>query len=248
MAKGIYYCFISLLLLLTSELSGQDTIMFPLHIRAGFDAGGLAGTLLNKNHFSYGVNASYDLNEAIAITAATRFTSFTANEPGYDYSCKGFSILLGPDFNLLKPKTSHGIHYIGTGIHYGLSFYTQEAPRIEYSNPWGTASTAIGSSFHTGHFIELTPGVRTEILPWLTIGWNISMRLLLSDGTNNNFKPVHMPGYGDATKRASFGACYYISISVPLRTKRVITRVRTEPEEDETETTEGEGSENISSF
>lgn len=244
MAKGIYGCFISLLLSLGTVLQAQDTVMVPLHIRAGFDFGGLAGTMLNSSHLSYGVAGSADLSELMAVTATARYTSFSANESTYDYSSKGLSFTIGPDFNLLKPTTAKGAHYIGAGIHYGLSFYSHQAPRIEYTNPWGTVATTMPESSHLGHYLELTPGVRTELFPWLTVGWNISLRLLLSDGTTSHFKPVHMPGYGNAASRTTAGAYYYISISIPYKTKRVITRPKAQTEEEEPEAESGESSEN----
>jgi len=238
MAKRIYVFFISLLLFTGAALMAQDTVMVPLHIRAGFDAGGLAGTFINKDHISYGVYGSTDINEVLSLSATARYSSFSSSEFTYDYSSQGLSFTLGPDFNLLKPKTSEGRHSVGVGLHYGISFYSHEAPRIEYTNPWGTASTSFPLSNHTGHFFEVTPGVRTEIFPWLTIGWNISLRLLLSDGTNDNLRPVHMPGFGNAASRTSAGASYFISISIPYRTKRVITKPRTESEDEEEEENE----------
>ena len=82
-------------------------------------------------------------------------------------------------------------------------------------------------------FLNLPQGVRTELFPGVTIGWSLSLRLLLSDGANDNLKPVYMPGYGDASSKTSLGASYFISISIPYRTKRVIIKPKVETETDE---------------
>lgn len=247
MVKGIYVCFISLLLITGAKLKAQDTIMVPLHIRAGYDVGGLAVNFINKKLITYGIKGSYDFNEKLSFSSTARYSSFSANETGYDYSSQGLSFTLGTDLNMLNPKKSAGRHFIGAGIHYGISFYNQEAKRIEYTNPWGTALTNFPKSNHIGHFIEITPGVRTELFPWLTIGWNISMRLLLSDGANNNLKPINMPGFGNATSRVTTGASYYISFSIPYKTKRVITRAKAESEE-EAESADNQTSESETTY
>jgi hypothetical protein len=233
MARGIYVCFISLLLLSGVKSMAQDTVMVPLHIRAGFDVAGPIGTIINKNMVSISAMGAVDIDEYFSLMAGARYTGFSANEFTYDYKSKGLSFVLGSDVNLLKPKLAEGKHYIGVGLHYGLSFYNQEAPRIEYSNPWGTAATSLPRSNHIGHFLEFTPGVRTELFPGVTIGWSLSLRLLLSDGANDNLKPVYMPGYGDASSKTSLGASYFISISIPYRTKRVIIKPKVETETDE---------------
>jgi hypothetical protein len=138
----------------------------------------------------------------------------------------------------MKPKMAQGKYYAGIGLRYGLSFYGQEATGITYTNSWGEGESSIPLSHHTGHFIEITPGVRTELFPGVTIGWNLYMRLLISAGAGRDLKPVWMPGYGDATSGMTTGAEYYISFSIPYKKIRVF--VKPKPEAEEVEGEEGE--------
>jgi hypothetical protein len=238
MARRTYVYIISLLLLAGVRLSAQDTLLVPLKIRVGFDAAGPVGYFIKNDLKSFGVLGSIDINERFSVEAGTKYSHFSVSEETYDYSSNGMSFVLGPAVNLLKPKMADGQHFIGLGLHYGMSVFSQETPRVEYTNPWGTVSTTLPLSHHTGHFIEFTPGVRTDLTPWLTIGWNISLRVLISDGTDNNLKPVYMPGYGDCSSRIATGASYYISISIPYRTKRIITKPKITEEEEEEEPAE----------
>lgn len=236
MVKGICVSFISLLLLAGLRAEAQDTIMVPLHIRAGFDVASPVNSFINKNLASYGVLGSFDLDESLSAIAGARYTSFSATEYNYDFSSRGLSFVFGAGYNFIKPKTAQGKYYAGLEIKYGISFYGQEASRIEYSNSWGSGETSLPLSHHVGNYLELGPGVRTELFSGVTIGWNLYMRVLLGAGTGSNLKPVYMPGYGDATSTITTGASYYISISIPYKKVRVI--IKPKPVETEEETKE----------
>jgi hypothetical protein len=243
MAKRTCICFISLFLLIGSRAVSQDTVTVPLHIRAGFDISGPILHLLNNDIRSYGVLASMDLNQALSLDAGLRYTSFSSVEYNYDYSSQGTSLVIGAGYNFMKPKTARGKYYAGIGLRYGLSFYSQEASGIKYTNAWGEGESSIPLSHHTGHYLEITPGVRTELFNGVTMGWNVYMRLLISAGAGKDLNPMWMPGYGDATKGMRTGAEYYISFSIPYKKIKVIIKPKREEEEDEAGDTGTEGSE-----
>jgi hypothetical protein len=233
MAKATYVFIISLFLLAGEQLAAQDTLMVPLHIRISADVAGPVGYFINNDLKSFSALGSFEFNEHWSVSGGTGYSHFSVSKESYDYSSKGLTFTLGPDINLLKPKISEGRNFIGFGLHYCLSFYSHETPRMEYTNQWGTTVASLASSNHVGHFIELTPGVRTELFPGVTMGWNIALRMLLSDGTKSNLKPVYMPGFGDCSSRVTTGIYYYISISIPYHTKRIIIKPKTEDDEDE---------------
>ncbi len=243
MAKRTCICFISLFLLIGSRAVSQDTVTVPLHIRAGFDISGPILHLLNNDIRSYGVLASLDLNQALSLDAGLRYTSFSSVEYNYDYSSQGTSLVIGAGYNFMKPKTARGKYYAGIGLRYGLSFYSQEASGIKYTNAWGEGESSMPLASYTGHFLEITPGVRTELFKGVTMGWNVYMRLLISAGAGEDLKPMWMPGYGDATKGMRTGAEYYISFSIPYKKIKVIIKPKREEEEDEEGDTGTEGSE-----
>lgn len=235
MAKRTCICFISLFLLAGSSAVSQDTVTVPLHIRAGFDLSGPIMQLVSSDLISYGINASADINSALAVTAGIRYSTYETSDYIYDFMSRGTSIVAGADYNFLKANVSGGKHYAGIGMRYGLSFYSEEAPVIRYSNEWGEGESSVPLSQHTGHFLEITPGVRTEIFPGMTIGWNISMRMLISAGAGKDLKPVWMPGYGPGTRGITTGAEYYISISIPYKKIKVVIKPKQEQSEGEEE-------------
>ncbi len=235
MAKRICVFFISLMLLYGNRILAQDTLTIPLNVRAGFDISGPVMHLIGSDLVSYGAIASIDLNEQYSASLRLRYSSYSVSEYNYDFTSSGVSAVISGDYNFLKPKVSGGKYFTGLGFGYGISFYNEEASRIEYTNPWGTGSDSFSPSSHTGHFLEATPGVRTELFPGVTIGWNLVVRLLISSGAGRDLKPVWMPGFGDATSRMTTGAEYYVSVSIPYKKIRVVIKPRKELTEDEGE-------------
>jgi hypothetical protein len=223
------------MILLGGRVGAQDTVTVPLNIRAGFDISGPVMHLIGSDLTSYGAMASLDINEQYSASLRLRYSSYSISEFNYDFKSSGVSAVISGDYNFLKPKVSGGKYFTGIGLGYGISFYSQEASRIEYTNPWGTGTDSFSLSRHTGHFIEVTPGVRTELFPGVSIGWNLVLRMLISSGAGRDIKPVWMPGFGDATSRMSTGAEYYVSITIPYKKIRVAIKPKKELTDDEGE-------------
>ncbi len=238
MARRTCIFFISLFLLSETVAVSQDTVTVPLHVRAGFDISGPVMKLVTKDLISYGVAASADINSSIAATAGVRYSSYRSSDVLYDFMSRGLSFTAGADYNFIKANVSQGRYSAGIGLRYGLSFYREEAPMLRYTNEWGAGETSVPAESHTGHFMEITPGVRAELFRGVTIGWNLYMRLLLSAGAGKDLKPVWMPGYGPGTSGMTTGAEYYVSISIPYRKIKVYIKPKVrETEEEETEVT-----------
>ena len=186
---------------------------------------------------------SLDLNQAISLNAGLRYTTFSTVEYNYNFSSHGTSIVIGADYNFMKPKTAQGRYHAGIGLRYGLSFYSQEASDIKYTNKWGEGVSSMPLSHHTGHYLEITPGVRVELFNGVTIGWNVYMRLLISAGAGKDLNPIWMPGFGDASSLMTTGAEYDVSFSIPYKKIKVIIKPKREEEDEEgeegTEGTEG---------
>lgn len=239
--------FISLIILAVPVGKSQDTVTVPLHVRAGFDLAGPVMKLVSRDLISYGVVASADINSSLAVTAGFRYSSFSSSEVIYDFRSRGLSFTAGTDYNFIKANVSKGKYYAGIGLRYGLSFYSEEAPMIRYTNEWGAGETSVPMERHTGHYLEITPGVRTDLFPGVMVGWNLYMRLLISAGAGKDLKPVWMPGYGPGTAGMSTGAEYYVSFSIPYRKIKVHIKPKIRETEDEDTTGDQTNTGNVTS-
>jgi hypothetical protein len=240
--RRTYAYFISLLILFCSDLlQAQDTILFPLKIRAGLEVSGPVIYLTDKNNLSAEGFVSMDRNEKMAYVIEGGYLSYKYSQYNYDYLSKGVFARVGVDFNLLKPEISKGKHWAGIGLRYGLSVFNSETPSFQHENYWGIVTSSVSPRTSLGHFLEVAPGVKTELFRNFSIGWTIRLRMLISGGGGKDLRPIYFPGFGPGGKTVNAGINYYLVWNIPYRTKRVIIKKEvpeeTEQEGDRQETT-----------
>ena len=236
--RRTYVYIISLLPFLISSMTkvnAQDTIFIPLKVKVGLEVSGPAIYLSEKNTFSTEGYISADINEKLSPVLGAGFLNYNYSQYNYEYKNKGFFVRTGADFNLLKPEKSMGKYWAGIGLRYGISLFNSEVPSNQYENYWGSNSFSIAQQTNWAHFIEASPGVRAEVFKNFSIGWTISIRMLLYTGTSKDLRPIYIPGFGNGEKSFSTGINYFMVWNIPYKKKRVIIPIEEpdEPEEQE---------------
>jgi len=196
--------------------AAQDTIRFARTLKIGFDLFGPAYYLADKNNLSLEgfISLDVDTNRAAVIEAG--YLDYKYSQYNYDYLSTGYFIRAGFDFNFIKPEVSKGKYYGGIGLRYGLSLFRSEVPYTKFDNYWGTAESSVPPDNYSAHFIEASPGIRTELFSNFIIGWTIRLRFLIYSSTGKDLKAIYIPGYGNGTRGFSPGINYYIVWNFPL--------------------------------
>ena len=230
--------FISLLVItFANPVIAQDSIKVPLNIRTGFDVFGPIYYSFKPDNFTMEGYAAFDYDIKKSIVIETGYQNFKYSQYNYNYLSKGIFFKFGMDFNLIKPFQAEGKYFGGIGVRYGISFYSSGVPSFKHENYWGTGTGAIPTANHIAHFVEVNPGIRTQLFKNVSIGWNIRLRLLISGGSGIDQKSVSIPGFGNGTKTFSPGINYYISINIPYKSVFVKPEVEKAPESDAISTT-----------
>ena len=216
------------LMIITCNLSvgAQDSIQVHLNIRAGFDIYGPGSYFANRDNLSLEGFVALERNSKKSLVLEVGYQNFKYSQYNYNYLSNGAFLRGGIDFNMIQPFVAKGKYYAGVGLRYGLSIYRSEIPEFKHENYWGTGTGSIAPTVHAAHFVEITPGIKTEILKNVSIGWNIRLRLMVYSGTGKNLKPVSIPGYGNGAKSFSPGINYYIIYNLPYKS----VFVKPEPE------------------
>jgi Domain of unknown function (DUF6048) len=233
--RRTYAYFISLLLIIISSLvqgNAQDTILIPLKIKVGLEVSGPAIYFSEKNILKAEGYISADINEKVSMVLGGGYLNYKYSQYNYNYLNKGIFIRTGVDFNLLKPEKALGKYWAGIGLRYGLSIFNSEVPSFQHENYWGTTSSAIARQTNWGHFIEASPGVRAEVFRNFSIGWTISLRMLIYSGTGKDLRPIYFPGFGNGGKTFTTGLNYFIVWNIPYKKINVILKKEV-PEETE---------------
>jgi hypothetical protein len=227
--------FISLLLIIFSSLVkvlAQDTILIPLKIKVGLEVSGPAIYISEKNILNTEGYISADINEKISAVIGAGYLKYKNSQYNYEYLNNGIFFRAGVDFNMLKPEKSMGKYWAGIGVRYGLSVFNSEVPSFKKENYWGTTSSSITRMTNWGHFIEASPGVRAEVFRNFSMGWTISLRMLLYTGTGRDLRPIYFPGFGNGGKTFSTAMNYFIVWNIPYKKINVIIKKEV-PEETE---------------
>ena len=95
------------------------------------------------------------------------------------------------------------------------------------------------------HFIEVSPGVRAEIFNNISVGWTVSIRMLLYSGSDKDLKPINIPGFGNGEKLVSTGINYFITWNIPYKKRRVIIPVEKPEDPDDEESNIASGNTGI---
>ena len=233
--RRTYVYSISLLMILFSFpriVNSQDTLLIPLKIKLGVEVSGPVTYFSDKNILNEEAYISVDLNEKKSLFLSVGYLNFKYSQYNYEYLNKGSFIRAGIDFNLLEPDKSRGKYWAGIGLHYGLSLFSSQIPTFYKENYWGLETSSIPRRTYSGHFVEVSPGVRAEIFKNFSMGWSISLRLLLYTGTGKDLRPIYFPGFGNGAKSIATGLSYFIVWNIPYKKIRVIMK-KAEPEEDE---------------
>jgi hypothetical protein len=210
----------------------QDSIKVPLNIRAGFDILGPAYNFEKPDNMTIEGYIAFDSDIKKSFVFESGIQNFKYTQYNYNYLSKGIFFRAGADFNLIKPFQSEGKYFAGIGLRYGMSIYSSDVPSFTHDNYWGTGTGLISSSNHIAHFVEVNPGIRTQLFKYISIGFNVRLRLLVYSGTGKDLKPVNIPGYGNGTKSFSPGINYYISFNIPYKSVIVKPEVEKAPEKE----------------
>jgi hypothetical protein len=239
--RRTYVFFISLLSLFVNNpgnLRAQDTIPIPLKIKVGLEVSGPAIYIKDKNILNAEGYISVDINEKTSAVLNAGYLNYKYSQYNYKYINKGAFIRAGVDFNLLKPDKAMGKYWVGIGLRYGISLFNSEIPSFEQDNYWGNTISSIPKKNYWGHFVEVSPGVRAEIFKNVSIGWTVSLRMLVFTGTGKNLRPIYLPGFGNGGKTVTAGLNYFIVLNIPYKKINVIIKKEV-PEETEDTGTSG---------
>ncbi len=211
-------------------LCAQDTIDFPLKIKAGIEVSGPALYFTDKKILNTEAYFSIDLSEKRSFIFAGGYLNYSYSQYNYQYKNNGIFARTGFDFNLMKPEKSVGKYWAGIGLHYGISRFTSEVPVFLQDHYWGTTESSISARTNWAHFVEVSPGVRAELFKNLSIGWNLSLRFLVYSGTGKDLRPIYFPGFGNGAKKVSSALSYFITWNIPYKKIKIIIK-KEEPEE-----------------
>ncbi len=168
------------------------------YIRLGIDVSSVMRNILEPEVQQYEISFDTGIKLNWFATAEAGFMNVSSERETFAYKSNGYFLRLGAEYNLLNRKPDPDKNnLVLIGARYGYSFLQHRSPFFFVENEyWGDHTGSINSSFFNLHWMELTGGVKTEVLPNLFLGWTIRVRVRIFGSRDPELQPYYIPGFG----------------------------------------------------
>jgi len=163
------------------------------------------------------ISVDFEIYKNLYPVIELGYSSTSESKETFDYESLGNYARVGIDYNLLPAKDRSWHNSMTVGFRYGLSFFKQSSDNVVvYSDYWGDYMPDHYESSLKAHWLELTAGIKVEIVPNLYLGWLLRYKFLLNPDIDPVMIPALIPGYGNGANTRTFGFSYSIFYMLPL--------------------------------
>lgn len=227
-----------LIMLFTSSITAQndtetkDTLVIKQRygLRIGADFGKIGRTLIDENYTGFEINADYRLTKRLFIAGEIGNEERTLDDETLNFTSEGSYFKAGIDYNLYQNWLDME-NLIYTGFRVGASTFSHTLNRFDVTNVNNQffdeqVSIEDGREFDGLSAIwgEIILGVKAEVLTNLFMGFNIQLKVLVSDDQPDNFENLFIPGFNRTYDNSSFGFGfgYNIQYLIPFYKKNKV--------------------------
>ena len=213
--KHIFTFFFSFHFILSFSQKKEDSLKakwkYEPNFMVGFDVlnAGI-GAFSDRKLFQGFVSSRISKN--IHAVADAGFESNIYQKNGYDATASGPFLKLGAFYMLAQDKENE-LNGFYAGAKAGGSFYSQEYKAVPVRGFGGSdTSVAFPASSQSSYWVEATVGGRVQLFesPFY-IHVNIQPRYLLFSTTQDDIKPMIVPGFGKSSAKFNVGFAWNIA-------------------------------------
>lgn len=193
----------------------------------GVELNKLLRSVYDKDYKGIGFVANYRLTKKYYLAAGIGNENITVDGDQVDFTTKGSYLKAGFDYNTYTNWLDME-NLITIGMRYGFSTFNQQLDSYEVynRNPYfGQSPTTISGETYNGltaSWAEVAAGVNVKVFNNVYVGFNLQLKVLITDVEPNNFSNLFIPGFG-RTSDGNFGAGfnYTVSYFLPIYKKKV---------------------------
>lgn len=213
--KLIFTCFFSFLFILNFAQKKQDSLQikwkYEPNFMVGFDVVN-AGIGFFSDRKLYQGFVSSKISKNIHAIAEGGFEKNIYKKNGYDASVNGLFLKLGAFYMLAKDRENE-LNGFYAGGKIGGSFYHQEYNAVPVRGYGGSeTSIAFPASSQSSYWMEATIGGRVQLFdsPFY-IDVNVQPKYLLFSTTQDDIKPMIVPGFWKSSAKFNMGFAWNIA-------------------------------------
>ncbi len=196
-------------------LNAQDTIPEELpedslevitperFLRLGVDLSAIGRQLIEPEVRQYELSLDREIYLNWFAVLEGGYMQVASNRSQFDYNATGFFLRAGADFNLLGRTIAIPNDLVVLGVRYAIGSLTHQSPAFFINNTyWGNYTGSVEKNSYTLHWLELSAGIKTEIMSNLYIGWNLKTRVRLGETRDPVLEPYYIGGFGHGKRKA----------------------------------------------
>ncbi|MBU2927261.1 hypothetical protein KO515_03375 [Winogradskyella psychrotolerans] len=219
----------------------NDTLVFKekYGLRLGADISKLARTFFSDDYTGFEIMGDYRLTKRIYIAGELGNEERILENEVLNNTTKGSYFKAGIDMNFYQNWLDMENMIYG-GLRIGASTFSQTLNNYTiydtYNQYWdGRYTVEEGKEFDglTALWTELIIGLKAEIFNNFFAGFNVQLKVLISDKEINNYENLYIPGYNRTYDSSRFGGGFGFNFSylVPIFKKDKIVIQEKEVEE-----------------
>jgi hypothetical protein len=177
---------------------------------------------VDSTRYGWEVSGDFELMKDVfgVVEIGSQNTAF--DHANYDYKSGGGYTRVGVDYNYMKHLDPESTDQLLVGLRYGFTTFWHEADNIIVHDPiWGNfTGGSIDRKWLGANWMEITTGMRAELLRNLYLGWSIRFRINIWQQADDHMQPYHVPGYGRAWNNSAVGINYSLYYKIPIIKKK----------------------------
>jgi hypothetical protein len=202
-------------------------------LRLGVDLFKLTRMLYEEDYRGIELVGDYRLTRRHYLAAEIGNEEKTVDEDQLNFTTSGTYLKLGFDYNTYENWLNME-NIISIGLRYGVSSFSQTLNNFEIYNPNNYFEEILllpGEKYNglTAQWIEVIAGTKVKVINNVFVGFNFSLKYLVSQKVPDNFDNLYIPGF-NRTYDGKFGVGfnYTISYFIPLYKSTVKAKAKSE--------------------
>ena len=187
----------------------------------GIDMVRLAANSYYNDRYGYEMQGDYYLHNEYYLAVEGGWGGSTVNYADLKYTTTNNFVRVGFNKCILTRDNPKDWDMMFMGIRIGEANITRsKASFIVIDSVWGNSTTQyFASKSYPAIWMELTGGMRVEIIRGFYAGWNVRGKFILNGKSFKDLSPLYIAGYGKGDKAGNFDFNLYISYGIRWKRK-----------------------------
>lgn len=202
----------------TKDSTNKQKIKLEDHrhqLRIGVDIVPFIKNSLSTDHSAYNIQVDYYFRKEVYFAMEAGFGSSNKTDSFLSFTTSNPFIAVGVDKCMLTRLRKNDWDMAFIGLRLGFApIHRGEATYITNDFYFGKTHGTIPSTNFMANWVELTAGIKVELLKDFFAGWSVHGRFLISGTALKELPPTYIAGYGRGDNTTAFDFNFYVSYAI----------------------------------